>query len=404
MKDQKKKWSNGSAHRSACFVAILITLIAIFSSEPNKFGKLRSKQQISAATVEQQSAFERRRWPASNETNTSSNYEPTVFSKKLTESRSNFAIFYNVYFKPRGSLWDAKRIVKEQTQQIHDAINHTDVTVYYNIIGRNYTEPICPSGLNCHMLHYYDQGFEEVTLQAMYDYCQSNPGSRVSYIHDKGSFHPSGANDVTRRLSTKAVLSQECQTTMPRLPDAPCNVCTLRFQTTPMPHIPGNHFTADCKHVNKLVPPIQYENQRRELCAFVAKTYGPGEQDICPESLENTTSSRDHGLGRYAMERWVISHPDTVICETFRNDTMKNFETGFEPFFPNLKISAKLNRRINEGQIKALALLTHEFAYTYGSLQPTKGWCEYYFPRGNRCPHPSKSFMNATRRYLKSIM
>lgn len=97
-------------------------------------------------------------------------------------------------------------IVKEQMDVIGSsyAASYDDgkpVTVYYNTIGRQgalnatYMHHVCSERNNflcVHMAH-HNEGFEEKTLQPLYEHCHNQGGSdtRVVYMHNKGSFHES---------------------------------------------------------------------------------------------------------------------------------------------------------------------------------------------------------------------
>lgn len=93
----------------------------------------------------------------------------------------------------------ALKIVAEQIDQVGLAtklMNQT-VTVYFNTIGnggvlnRQYMDALCveKNGITCRHLAHYEHAHEEVSLQALYDYCASSYFSTVIYMHSKGSFH-----------------------------------------------------------------------------------------------------------------------------------------------------------------------------------------------------------------------
>jgi hypothetical protein len=313
------------------------------------------------------------------------------------------AVFYNVYMVSETS----EELLQEQMKQIQDALatnnssKNNKTVLYYNVIGYNYTKSICDNdgALICKRLEYYKQAHEEVTLQPLHEYCQRHPDHRVSYLHTKGSFHPTQANKVSRRVGTRAVLSRACQS----MQDAsPCNICSLWFQTYPVPIIPGNFFTADCSYVQNLVPPMGYEQQRRNLCKVVNQVYPNGtDTTFCPtnEEADNLTQSVDYGFGRYAMERWIVSHPDLRPCDTLPKQSLREyrrFDTGFDPFVPTLHRSEKKSKRIAPEMKNSLALLTHEFMYLYGTKRPREdGFCDYYFTKNNPCKNPPVAFAKA---------
>ena len=76
------------------------------------------------------------------------------------------------------------------------------------------------SFLECHYMDHYNQGFEEVTLSKLHDYCTDNPTHKVTYLHNKGSHNAELRQnqlrqDVWRRHGTAAALSQQCKNANP---------------------------------------------------------------------------------------------------------------------------------------------------------------------------------------------
>lgn len=97
------------------------------------------------------------------------------------------------------------------------------------------------------------------------------------------------------------------------------------------------------------------------------------------------------------MERWIAGHPaDMRPCDTLPKQSLREyrrFRTGLDPFVPTLHKSEKESKRIAPEMIQSLALLTHEFMYTYWTKRlRADGFCEFYFPRNNPCRIPPAAF------------
>ena len=104
------------------------------------------------------------------------------------------AVFYNVYISDESPA-TAHRIIREQIKQVGEsylASSHINTTIYYATLGRmlpdGFMERICKvrNGLRCQHLRHYEEGYEEVTLASLYDYCKNHSNERVVYFHSKG--------------------------------------------------------------------------------------------------------------------------------------------------------------------------------------------------------------------------
>jgi hypothetical protein len=96
------------------------------------------------------------------------------------------------------------------------------VILYYNTIGKQgalnstYMHHLCSerNKLMCVHMKHYRGGFEELTLQRLYEYCLyqgASDSSKVIYIHNKGSFHSrDGTNRRWRTHMMMAVTSELC--------------------------------------------------------------------------------------------------------------------------------------------------------------------------------------------------
>ena len=251
-------------------------------------------------------------------------------------------VFYNVFI-PKENPQNSIRIVREHVDQINNNATsgreelfpyQTITILYYNRIGleQQRSLPIqCPHGMECRFLKWYESGFEEVTLTDLHNYCRENPKDIVTYLHNKGSLHNHSSNNVLRRISTRASLSSACL----RIGSRKCNVCGLQYQHHPHLHYSTNMWTAKCNYVRQLVSPHDYAQQRRQMCLEHGnKTVGTNHDtklQLCERAIDpnNDTFTQGNGLGRFAMEYWISSHPNMLPCQVFFG-ALTTFSTGWE--------------------------------------------------------------------------
>jgi len=278
--------------------------------------------------------------------------------------KSNLSIFYNVYLHS-SQMHRVLDIVAEQLDQVKESSTCSSIggpdgscVLYYNTIGRNLVfvrkyavwriQRFCTvRGLRCVHMNHYDNAFEEVTLQSLYDYChqvEDAPGpdsaggdgrnaytyadAKVVYLHNKGSYNPAGVeqNGYWRRYLTHAALRDECVNPPPLIEGngtaassvGTCNVCGLDFWPIWSPFFPGNMWTARCSYVAKLLPPVGLERRFQQLYDKVreyqeAKKFNEGylglDSNMWPPIADR------FGLERYSSEHWIGSHPALMPCD-----------------------------------------------------------------------------------------
>ena len=105
-----------------------------------------------------------------------------------------------------------------------------------------------------HIKH-YEQGDEDLTLNAIREYCQENPKNNVIYVHPKGSFHPREGQAEHRNEATTKATSQECTLHMN---ENKCSAFGTRFWYQPL-HFAGNMWRAQCSYVQNLKDPREIE-------------------------------------------------------------------------------------------------------------------------------------------------
>ena len=189
-------------------------------------------------------------------------------------------IFYNLFF-PSPAVEDDMTelsqindrillLVKEQMFRRKISSEGPNSTVYITLIGRKdgddnqndilRTRILKECQPNCFIKESIQIGTEANTIQAMIDYCRSKSkvittvtevvndvdnhnGSNVvvesdddilvTYIHDKGSYHDTLSNTISRIHGTKAAI--ECRQGMISNPKK-CNICTGKFNILPQYH------------------------------------------------------------------------------------------------------------------------------------------------------------------------
>jgi len=249
-----------------------------------------------------------------------------------------YKIFYNIYINPE-SQDNAYRIIAEQLGQIATSFlgsnsgfqqpnGESRTSIYYTTIGAKpdigRIASICKdNNLACQHRKHYDTGFEEVTLQDLYEYCRDQVPEiddtvRVAYMHSKGSYNnlDGNINDIWRWHLTLALSHKHCW----HPPQSTCNACGLDFWPTWTLFFPGNMWTAKCSYVRKLVPPVDFRkalgNNHQQVMEIASKQQ-PGLLSVGLFQGENMwpPESDRFGLERYANEHWIGSHPDLIPCD-----------------------------------------------------------------------------------------
>ena len=248
------------------------------------------------------------------------NFPPDLANQSDPDPR--IALFYNVYWNPQNTSI-ASEIVEEQMQQrsgksiryldvnetgsdavILEEVNQQDgasdaILYYFSVGAPNHTMPPCDP---CHHLGHRTKGFEEFTLQAMYEYCSIRPQDTVVYFHNKGSFSSNKRNDRLRRHLTKAIFTSICLS----INQTEHNLCTATFVGFPFAHTSGNFFSTKCDYVNRLIPPKDFERVKMEVHESMMQNTSLSWANDTDDSMLRESWL---GLERYAMEHWIGSHP-----------------------------------------------------------------------------------------------
>lgn len=250
------------------------------------------------------------------------------------------SVFYNVYV-PESSPDRSFEIVEEQLHQFDESdaarlsINNT-LIVYYNTIGSNNAteriQELCQdkASLSCRHMEHFNSGFEEVTLQKLYEYCSlpSHENARVIYLHNKGSFHKN--RDDWRRHGTLAATHRDCV----QPPNDQCNFCAIHVSYIPSVQQHGNMWSAQCSYVKRLLSPLDYQ----KAMVQVNRQYHAlrGQKKMHHESW-GVSGPWGFALTRHSNEHWIGSHPSVVPCDLnpFPYETFwkKNFNSTTSSLF-----------------------------------------------------------------------
>ena len=355
----------------------------------------------------------------------SSDAEPEFISKEwkerlLPSPNSAMIIFYNLFIpKDPVEAQVAISVLTEQLGQVSSSLKELtnkkstsqSAILYYNLIGNDATftaeeiNALCRKlhpDLECKQVGFYEQASEAVTLQDIHDFCRqtdTNEGTRVTYIHSKGSYHQTLVNMNWRREMTNSVLHPDCQYP----PDDRCDVCGSSFYTRFSTIYPGNMWTAKCSYVRNLLSPREggeYDDKKIESVAKFLKyrLWGKLHSTLLEDRIDY------FGLGRYRLEHWIGSHSSIRPCELHRqNVTFELMVTGqIKPEHYEWGMGPRREEVVDEIVDATNRLKTDEDAQfreyyylpgnlikwftLYGSkgVPSPKSWAWSFFPAGNR--------------------
>jgi hypothetical protein len=380
--------SSSSSHRlylSFLAIAVVITVVSFSSSSYLLYGDQGS--------IDQHDFFSRNAALLGND---------IVESKSGTNiSRAeinNRALFYNI-FVPDASMDEVKNaldIVYEQLSFVaKSGVLKQSTVVYYTLIGKNTTDAIqqyCVKlGVLCDALLYTQEGNEDLTLQSLHDYCSSSPDALVTYMHSKGSFHPSVRNDNLRLMATKSILSDECQT----LDEKICNVCGARFSTFPHYHMAANMFTSNCLYIRKLLPPNIFATKMEEMMTSVLLSPTPG---LPRPTFAQVQHGYSVGTGRFAYEHWLGSHPHIRPCDVYPMDYQFGYKKCPARYIiwkpdlqkaPRYDLSTFMKGTVDRGSWFCGQARLYEYRFLYRTSPPPSSFVwDYYHEAFKGCPEP----------------
>ena len=300
----------------------------------------------------------------SNALSSSASLSSTAGEETISSSSSSspFTVFWNLYLPSdldkAGRVLDAMR---EQVHQVARSAAKEPLVLKYVTIGNlslimnnqmmtTLVDQTCAkySNLECHHIKHVANGFEEVTLDELYDHCMTNDNdynANVAYIHNKGSYNPEGRfdrvkkkterQDAWRRHGTAAALHPHCrnlsnssspsssvsflENNKKNKASTECNVCGLFWAPLPWNHASGNFWTARCDYVRQLVRPSSFLQRMDHLVNHV---YLPM---VNQGRLLVSINRMLMGQSRYSMEAWVGSHPTVRPCDMSTDPDMRDW-------------------------------------------------------------------------------
>jgi len=272
----------------------------------------------------------------------------TATIRTVTQRPGQIPVFYNVFSSPsKVSL--SKSIVKEQISLLLK--NH-------DLFVRSIGVPFEVN--NATLIRHDSEGDEAGTLNILWQHCRKHTTDKVVYIHNKGSFHTSRANNKLRKFMTRGALSQACMN-MP----LSCNVCSSRMSPFPYPHSSGNMWAARCEYIQKLIDPL----------AFAAK------MNVVRDELCKNCSC--FPFGRFSTEAWVLSHANSMPCDLSTAESFSwsydgipedNYEIKLEPAPRFERKMYEKNQCQNTGKSAEYRLLEYQALYNETVGKSWWGW------------------------------
>jgi hypothetical protein len=319
------------------------------------------------------------------------------------------AIFLNAYIPPtdqyKGKEWETSEnvslgIVSDQLSQIAESYaGSRGVTVYVTTVAKDVLNAtrlndICEKAtggrVKCTHLTHVQKGGELDTLAGLYEYCHTvSPTTRVVYMHNKGSFHPSGKNTNWRRAMTAATVTRDCL----KPPDDSCDVCGLQFAAPPKMFgmlMPGNFFSASCQYVNQLHHPKEFKWRMTTMIRKVFMLEKKGRFHFGPKDTQGWVM----GSGRYTPEHWIGSHPFIKPCDLSVEERYwywENHEHSQDEFkwsmYPRIKDEPTVANRQDDSDIRLrkyvfLAGLLYRHIHLYNATPPESSWMYNALPDG----------------------
>ena len=340
---------------------------------------------------------------------------------ELPPAGNGIAIFYNIYTPNFNATQPKQRqraidqtaaVIGEQLDQItRSHAFQRSLTIHYTTIGldpsfNNETTTTEPGqhyyydhlfrsrNLTAHHLEHFEAGYEEVTLQYLWEYCRedNNHDATVIYMHSKGTYHDDTLNQNWRKHLLSAVTSDLCLEW--RYNDDPqCNVCGLQFYPVWTHFFPGNFFAARCSYIRQLHPPNHFAARLLEISSVMRQQH----------YFRTTLYFSDGwtwGEGRYAAEFWVGSHPDLVPCDVAETAAVKdmmrastaplNFSYAVTPRFAVIEKRhmlrqgrlLALNATLRDREYYLLAGNLVKWQMLYGAVPEANSWVWDYYTDG----------------------
>ena len=105
-----------------------------------------------------------------------------------------------------------------------------------------------------------------------------------------------------------------------------CNVCGLHLTTDRGLYMAGNIWTADCHYIKQLKEPRQFQARMEALAQDALMKQSTG--DFIMTQYPSSNEAMFFGVGRYAAEWWIGSHPSFRACDFSRSINPNPIESG----------------------------------------------------------------------------
>jgi len=288
--------------------------------------------------------------------NVTSNLGTEIRGKNTkTKDEPKFAIFFNTFSS--NNTKHAENIIKSQLNSINSQPLLDGSPLFYTRVGNFSWEwplSICQNsslGRNatriCQQIIAVHEGDEMLSLDPLHRYCQApaHKKHKVVYMHSKGTFTANKHNDQLRSILMRAILSKECLIDLSSEAELSnkrvCDVCSTKFNFVPQLHYVGNMWVAQCSYISKLIPPLNFESRKQQVIDNMVNYTRQIDEKWFETKFNNATSYRFKsssyqwiqrpswtGVGRFAAEQWIGSHPGIQPCEVFQSDLNPSIQYG----------------------------------------------------------------------------
>jgi hypothetical protein len=153
-----------------------------------------------------------------------------------------------------------------------------------------------------------------------------------------------------------------------------------------------NFFTAECSYVRKLIPPNRFNERLYDL--FELRRKKDKENPYYAIISPNKSDLVEFGLGRYAPETWIASHPSMEPCD-LTGDELRNWTRGArDPADFSLAAFPRPPMFLNTHYMLAGNLF--KWLTLYGEAPNDDSWTWRSFPDGKKWQRAVKIYGNRT--------
>jgi hypothetical protein len=353
-----------------------------------------------------------------------------------TESSPQWVVFYTLVLSRSNALDVMKRHIV-QLQKSYAAERR--LTLFYNVVFDNdhqhaltdVTKQVnnaCQAaGLACRCLSQSTKNKKKPqkqqarvvdTLERIYEFCNTYGNFKVIYLHttiqtnNNNYVYGGGFNRTSSTISNSTSTAWEhmaVDAVTSAFPlsaaDEGCNAYGLQFDPFASAFA-GHVWTAECKYVQRLLPPRTYALQVKDAATKLAP-YVRRQQMVVNsafEALYNTSMDEHH-----VLQQWIGSHPSLDPCDAFgdslpttvplvkkkvdltwrmapRFDALKTATTLLYSNKPNEQWNAVFDKTNDATTREYFFLAGHLFRWfaLYEESPPPSSWVWSFFPNGDR--------------------